>query len=143
MGDMIDRDAVLALFSDWLLYAPSGQQATDDIREAIAALPAVTVGVEPAPDAAAIRIADEVFDRLEAKGATAAAFGAAEVGEALREAGAQSDAAAIREAALREAADVVDAELMRWGFPSTDGCKRDQMRTAILALTTEKPHDRA
>ena len=42
-----------------------------------------------------------------------------------------------RAEALKEAADAVDAELMRWGFPSTDGCRRDQMRTAILALIPE------
>ena len=54
---------------------------------------------------------------------------------------APTDAAQVREAALRDAADVVDAKLMRWGFPSTDGCRRDEMRTAILALIGETPHE--
>lgn len=42
--------------------------------------------------------------------------------------------AAAREDALREAAALVDDELMRWGFPSSEGCRRDEMHTAILAL---------
>ncbi len=63
-------------------------KAEDYASVAIAALPAVTApqGVD------AIKIADEVFDHFEAKGATAEAFGAAEVGERLRAA-----LAAIRE----------------------------------------------
>ena len=95
---------------------------------------------QPAPDAAAIRIADEVFDRLEAKGATAAAFGAAEVGEALREAGAQSDAAAIREAAhvlltaLHKAQ--IDMKILKLFY-------NGQLNSGLAALITEKPHDRA
>ncbi|CAB4138369.1 hypothetical protein UFOVP330_18 [uncultured Caudovirales phage] len=59
--------------------------AAEGVWDAIAALPAQ--GVD------AIKIADEVFDHFEAKGATAEAFGAAEVSERLRAA-----LAAIREA---------------------------------------------
>ena len=114
----------------------------------LAAMEPVT---QPAPDAAAIRIADEVFDRLEAKGATAAAFGAAEVGEALREAGAQSDAAAIREAwersywRLRSYA-VHDNDCKLNKPPRFDGpcsCGLTAALEEALALLTEKPHDRA
>ena len=46
MGDMIDRDAVLALFNDWLLYAPSGHSVTYEVCEAIRAIPAADARAE-------------------------------------------------------------------------------------------------
>lgn len=63
------------------------------------------------------------------------------------------DVAAIREAALREAASVADALSEKWGSAwkadtndrhtagLSDGAHA--VKTAILALLTEKPHDRA
>jgi hypothetical protein len=41
--DLIRRGDVSTLFKDWLLYAPSGQNVSDDVCAAIAALPAVEV----------------------------------------------------------------------------------------------------
>lgn len=40
--DLIRRGDVLDLFVDWWLYAPSGQQVTGDVCDAVAAIPAVT-----------------------------------------------------------------------------------------------------
>ncbi len=45
--ELIRKSDALELFDDWWLYAPSGQQVTSDVCDAIAALPAVTVGVKP------------------------------------------------------------------------------------------------
>lgn len=94
----------------------------------------------PAPDP--IRIADEVFDRFEAKGAVSEAFGAAEVGEALRNAGFSEvvlpDPAAIRGAALRKALEAVRNEVLG-DIPDNDEDRAynlaiDHAAKAILAL---------
>ena len=96
------------------------------------ALPARGVGADAVLDAAHAYLVQQY-----GHSALAHPIDRARILAALEPALAPTDAAQAREAALREAAEVVDAALMRWGFPSTDGCKRDEMRSAILALIGE------
>lgn len=128
--------ARLTALTGAVTFALSEYDAPNDIHEAMSKLRtalAKDAALEPVAAPDPIRIADEVFDRFEAKGAVSEAFGAAEVGQALRNAGLM-DPAAIRDAALREAADLVDAKLARLGFPYIGGGSREEMRDAILTL---------
>ena len=157
---LIDKAEALAI----LAPAPNskgGLWATrkQALYEQVAALPARDVGVPADVRDYAIDVS-EAFDAMmevernpagawqaiQALAGHIAALAPTDAAQAREEAlpdivAVLTDAAAVamkaREAALREAADVVDVELMRWGFPSTDGCKRDDMRSAILALIGE------